>query len=351
MTRSPQSSETLVIRADASAGMGTGHVMRCLALAQAWQDAGGRAVFVCAQLPAPLAGRLKREKCTIVRLSAARGSPADAEATLRVARAQGAAWTIVDGYDFNPGYYRLLRGADLHVLAVDDMAHLERYPVDVLLNQNLSAHAGLYAGKVEAYTRLLLGPRCSLLRREFRTAPLPATRAAGAPLRVLVSFGGGDAENFTGQILQKLATADSRRWEVVALAGGANPHVAALRRFAAKAPFACEVRVNEENVAQLMAGATVAISAAGSTVWELAAMRLPALIGAHEDNQLAGLAALRAVPFFRVWTVAELLQRDLALELSTLAAAPVPISGFDALGAERVVAALRVNRSSQLLSA
>jgi UDP-2,4-diacetamido-2,4,6-trideoxy-beta-L-altropyranose hydrolase len=342
---------SLVLRADASAEIGTGHVMRCLALAQAWQDAGGKAVFVCAQLPPPLAGRLKREGCTVVRLSAARGSPADADATLRVARAQDAAWTVVDGYAFASSYYRLLRGADLRVLAIDDMAHLESYPADVLLNQNLSATPRLYAGKVDDRTHLLLGPRCSLLRREFRQTPACLDRPAGSPLRVLISFGGGDAENFTGRILQKMADADSRKWEVVVLAGAANPHVAACRRFAVRAPFACEVRVNEENVARLMAWAAVAITAAGSTVWELAAMRLPALIGAHEENQLAGLEALRAVPFFRVGTVAELLQRDLAAELRTLAATAVPATAFDALGAERVVACLRLHRSSLLLSA
>ncbi len=38
--------------------MGTGHVMRCLAIAQAWSDGGGNVIFVSKDLPAFLAERL-----------------------------------------------------------------------------------------------------------------------------------------------------------------------------------------------------------------------------------------------------------------------------------------------------
>ena len=101
-----------------------------------------------------------------------------------------------------------------------------------------------------------------------------------------------------------------------------------------------EVRVDEENVAAVMASVDAAITAAGSTVWELAAMRLPALIGAHEENQLAGLAALRDVPAFRALTVEQLLARDLAAELAALPAFP-DTDEFDAGGAPRVAAHMK----------
>lgn len=348
------SREILFLRADASSAIGVGHVMRCLALAQAWQDAGGEAVFGCAELPPTLRERLRRESIRVIDITGPVAGADDLEKTVQAAREMRARWVVVDGYRFTSECYAVLRAEGFQVLALDDMAHLATYPVDALLNQNLSATHELYAGKVSPATELLLGPRHSLLRREFRVAQTIQRSARAGCRRVLVSFGGADAENFTGRILESLFRSGRRDFEVVVLAGPANPHVEALRALAASAPIACDVRVAVENVAVVMAFADVAITAAGSTVWELASMRLPALIGANEDNQLAGLAGLQAVPFFRARRVEELLAGDLAAELDALLSLPVAASGFDADGAVRVVAHLRtltVRRAPQLVSA
>ena len=331
----------LLLRADASSAIGLGHVMRCLALAQAWQDAGGVAEFVSAELPARLVERLRRERIAHIRVLAVAGSSADAAETLALAEENHAAWIAVDGYRFGPDYYEQLRTSGRKVLALDDMVHLDRYPVDVLLNQNLSADPANYAGRVEETTELLLGPRFSLLRREFRAAAVTSRASVHAPLRVLMSFGGGDVKNFAGRMLRNLSCSGRRDLTVVVLAGAANPHVAALRALAESAAFPCEIRVSVEDVAAVMAWADVAITAAGSTVWELASMRLPALIGAFEDNQLAGLEALSAVPIFRVWPIEELVLRDLTAEVDTLLARPTTFTGFDAQGATRVVERLQ----------
>ncbi len=341
----------LLLRADASAEIGTGHIMRCLALAQAWQDAGGLALFVASVIPAALIARLRRENIALVQIAAERGSAADAKATIALAHERNVAWVVLDGYCFDAAYADALRSAGLRLLALDDMNHLDRYPVDVLLNQNLSAQAALYAGKVGEETALLLGPRYSLLRREFRAAPARVTDATRTGLRVMVSFGGGDAENYSAAVLANLAASGRRDLEVVVLAGAANPHVFSLQQLAASLPFQCEIRVNVENVAAVMAWADVAITAAGSTVWELAAMQLPALIGAHEENQLAGLATLQSVPFFRACPVGGLFACDLAAELTALAALRAPSSDFDTQGAVRVVAALQSALTPALLSA
>lgn len=331
--------QPLILRADASPQIGVGHVMRCLALAQAWQDAGGEVTFVSCEMPALLTARLERERCVSVDLSAVAGGPEDAYQTARRARARGAHWVVVDGYQFSAGYYEQLREHGLNVLAIDDTAHLDRYPVALLLNQNLSAREDLYTDRLEAVTPRLLGPRFSLLRREFRLVSAVSRSIAATPRRVLVTFGGADAENFTARILRNLFASADRALEVVVLAGAANPHIGTLRELAAGAPFPCEVRVAVANVAPVMVWADAAISAAGSTVWELASLRRPALIGAHEANQLAGLEALRTVAGFRIWPVEEMLARDLAAELAALPA----VSGLecDARGAERVVAHMR----------
>jgi UDP-2,4-diacetamido-2,4,6-trideoxy-beta-L-altropyranose hydrolase len=329
----------LLLRADAGATIGTGHVMRCLALAQACQDAGGEAAFASADIPGALAHRLAHEHVPLHRIEAPVGGDADAAATVQAARELDADWVVLDGYRFTPAFLQALQASGLRVMSIDDMAHLERYPADLLLNQNLGATPALYEGKIEWDAMVLLGPSYGLLRREFRLEPVSRTSPAGRAVRVLVSFGGADHENHTLQVLRRLASLRPRP-EVLVLAGAANPHADALNAFAVEAPFRCEIRVNIENVAAVMDWADVAVTAGGSTVWELAARRLPALIGAISPDQMAMLPALRRVGGFRAMTVGELLAGDLSRELSALLAVSPAFGDFDAAGASRVAARL-----------
>ncbi len=176
---------TLCVRADASVAMGTGHVMRCLALAQAWQDAGGDVVFAMAETGAAIQKRLQSEGLSIFPGESAPGSIEDAKEVVELARKQGARWIVVDGYQFGERYQRDLEQAGLKVLFVDDSGHATGYVADVVLNQNAHACAELYESR-HAHTRLLLGPRHALLRREFRAVrdfqrrnPSHWTQAAG----------------------------------------------------------------------------------------------------------------------------------------------------------------------------
>lgn len=338
---------TLILRADASLAIGVGHVMRCLALAQAWRaQVGGKAVFCCTKLPPKIARRLIKEHMELRFIDAVAGSETDARATVANARAEDAEWVVVDGYAFTPAYFETLHASGLRVLALDDMARLESYPVDVLLNQNMGAAVSNYAGRTGAETVLLLGPRYSLLRREFRRVQ-PRDRSYDSKnLRhILITLGGADEENFTAAILNNLKRTVHGQVDVIILAGAANPHIEKLCALAESAPFACDVCVDARDVASLMNWADVAITAGGSTVWELAALRVPALIGALADNQLAGLAGLSEIPFFKAMRIEELVAGDLGSEVDRLCTQAAALSAaempFDAEGALRVVQLLK----------
>src|SRR5262249_34539906 len=134
----------LVVRADASTARGTGHVMRCLALAQAWQDAGGRVVFVMADEVSGLSTRLKSEDISIESIAAVAGSEDDARQTSECAGRVGADWIVVDGYQFSGRYQQRVKDTGHRLLVLDDYGHADHYWADVVVNQNLGARVSLY---------------------------------------------------------------------------------------------------------------------------------------------------------------------------------------------------------------
>jgi len=277
---------SLLIRADASVAAGTGHVMRCLALAQAWQDAGGRAAFAMAESTSSVQERLAGEGCEIVSVSAAAGSQEDAGQTIVLARQQFAEWIVVDGYQFGADYQRTLKAAGFKLLFLDDYGHARHYSADVVLNQNVCANAASYEDR-DAQTRLLLGPRYCLLRREFAAWRNWKRQVPPVCQRVLVLMGGSDPDNVTARVLDALALGEFQNIEATVVVGGSNPHGAILQRLAAHSGRKIMVRRNVSNMAELMAAADIAVSAAGSTCWELCLLGLPTLLLDVAANQTA----------------------------------------------------------------
>src|SRR5258708_178813 len=95
----------LLIRADATPTIGMGHLMRCVALGQGWQDVGGIVRIACAQyLAEPLGSRLQAENIDYDVLSTEPGSADDARKTISLAKQHNAEWIVVDGYQFGGQY-------------------------------------------------------------------------------------------------------------------------------------------------------------------------------------------------------------------------------------------------------
>jgi UDP-2,4-diacetamido-2,4,6-trideoxy-beta-L-altropyranose hydrolase len=274
----------LLFRADSSIQIGTGHVMRCIALAQAWQDAGGLAWFAMAETTPAIQARLEAESCAQLSITAGPGTSADASQTIALAQKHQASWIVVDGYQFDADYQRLLKAAGCRTLFIDDYGHAARYSADMVLNQNVNASASLYFSR-EPQTRLLLGPRYCLLRREFSAWRDWKREVPSVCGRILVMMGGSDPENLTGRVIEALALVEAENLEITVVVGGSNPHADTLRTCAADSGLNITVERDVSNIAELMAAADVAISAAGSTCWELCLMGLPALLIDVADNQ------------------------------------------------------------------
>lgn len=288
---------TLCVRADSSVAMGFGHVMRCLALAQAWREQGG-VVTVVTRAPAPnIVERFRREGVDLHLLQSAPASLDDAIETCAVARTAHADWIAVDGYHFDAAFCRSLRAAGTPLLMIDDLAQHDLANADVILNQNAYATPELYEHSASG-RRLLLGTTYALLRREFAVAE-HGKRAISPGRHLLLTFGGSDAVNATERMLNVVVDTIAERLRITIVAGAANPHVRSLEAAARRAcaRHEVEVLVDPPDLPACMAAADLAISASGSTALELAALGVPmALVITAENHRRVSecLAAMGA---------------------------------------------------------
>jgi UDP-2,4-diacetamido-2,4,6-trideoxy-beta-L-altropyranose hydrolase len=284
---------TLLVRADAGVRMGTGHVMRCLALAQAWQDGGGRAVYTMAASSPGVVERLRSENIEVQTLAVEPGGAADAAATAAIAAALHSDWIVVDGYHFDSDYQRILKLSAQRLLVLDDFGGLPRYTADIVLNQDPIADEHLYANRA-AETQLLLGTEYTFLRREFRRLPRPHRKFPSIARKLLVTLGGSDPDNVTEKVIQSLDGAAVDGLEVIVLVGPSNPHGSSLEQAARTCRTSIRLLHNPPDIPELMTECDLAVVAGGSTLWELAYFYVPSLALILAENQEAATSLLHA---------------------------------------------------------
>ncbi len=271
---------TAIFRADARPEIGSGHVIRSLALAAEWVDRGGRAVMH-GDVPDGLNGRVADAGAELVAARSDRTLGHDLEQTTELARRSRADWVIIDGYVFDTDYVSDLRSAGLRTLQFADGVVTKPFAPDILLDQNLGAESRNYELITEG-AQALLGVRYACLGQQF-TDVIARKRMPEIATKVLVTFGGADADNATSVVVDALKGV-SELESVTVVLGVSNVHADAIKRScAADSRFEC-VR-NVSNMAELMVNSDLAIAAAGSTSWELAALGVPSVLVTTADNQ------------------------------------------------------------------
>ncbi len=293
---------TILFRADGNAEIGAGHIMRCLSLAQALRDQGGNAVFLCRDLASAYAARLKMEGCTVTALKSAAYGEDDAKETLITAKEDHAGWIVLDGYHFTPEYQKLLQGGDVRVLVIDDHRYSDAHACDILLNQN--PQCGKTYTHVDAKT-LLLGTRYVMLRREYRNRKFSVRDSSDDTKRILITLGGSDPQNLTPFVVRALQNV-SVPLKATVIVGGTNPHAAKIKKIAKTSSFPVEVLENVADMPAAIDESDIAISAAGSTCYELAFMSVPTLTvvvaeNHNQDNVAEGLESLGATMHLGQW--------------------------------------------------
>jgi UDP-2,4-diacetamido-2,4,6-trideoxy-beta-L-altropyranose hydrolase len=300
----------VAIRADASAAIGTGHVMRCRALAQALEERGAVTQFT------------------------------------EESRVEAADWLVVDSYRLDAAWESSMRQKAAKILAIDDLAD-RKHDCDLLLDQNFLPHAaGRYDSLVPERCRRLLGPRYALLRPEFSHFRKKLQARTGKIEKILVSLGGVDAKNETSNVIFLLKPL---RLAVDVVVGAANPHANRIARECAEAGFAFHRQAS--NMAELMAAADFAVGAGGSTTWERCCLGLPTLQVAIAPNQEAPSRALAeaGLIFFSGKSVTAEALRDALSDPARLKDQSRRMRALvDGEGARRVAAALFASPRSEI---
>ena len=279
----------LVIRADATPRIGIGHLMRCLALAQAWKAKGSAVIFLSHCQSGYLMNRIASEGFYIIPIANSYPNPDDLEFTLDfLSQCQSinpAAnfWLAIDGYHFDESYQRMVRDRGFRILVVDDYHHLPDYSYDIMLNQNIGAETLDYSCSFAK--SCLLGTRYVLLRKEFLYHSGDRDTSIETARNVLVTLGGADLANASLAILKGLKFLKLQNIKVKLVVGPANINLAELESNLNGSPIDYEIIHSPEDMPGLMSWADVAISAAGSTCWELAFMGIPSAVLILADNQ------------------------------------------------------------------
>jgi UDP-2,4-diacetamido-2,4,6-trideoxy-beta-L-altropyranose hydrolase len=298
----------IAFRVDAAMQIGTGHVMRCITLADALIKLDDTKIhFICRYLPASLRQMIEEKgfELSILPTSAQLNEPSglahaswlgvpqevDARATLSLMQSDVYDWLIVDHYALDVCWEKILRPAVKKIMVIDDLADRE-HDCDILLDQNLYVDQETrYKGKVPSQCKMLVGSRYALLRDEFaeyRKTVKPKTKQVK---RILVFFGGVDANDFTTKTVMALSQiTDSKFWVDVVI-GDQHPNKDGVEGLCQRLGYTCYVQT--DRMAELMANTDFAIGAGGGAVWERACLMLPTLsipIAQHQIKQLGDIA-------------------------------------------------------------
>jgi len=291
----------VAFRVDASVLTGSGHVMRCLTLAEELRQAGADVGFITRSHEGNLSSLIQNKELKLYQLPLDRqnhleytaGSKyatwlgttqqADAADTVAILKDLQPDWLIVDHYAIDETWEKLVRPYVKKIMVIDDLAD-RQHDCDVLLDQNYYTDMDTrYIGKVPEHCRLLLGPRYALLRDEFRQLRDQVKPRTGPVKRIMVFFGGVDADNYTGSTIDVLVSLGMKELHVDVVVGKQHPYREQIESICLQHNFGCHVQTS--HMADLMAAADLSVGAGGSAIWERCCLGLPTIAFCTADNQ------------------------------------------------------------------
>ena len=289
----------IVFRVDSSTQIGSGHLMRCLTLANRLKkEKQVRIAFISRELEGNLNCLIEKNKHSLFSLPKYEFNNQlvgyekwltvkqvlDAQETKQILNFINAEYLIVDSYALDERWENIQRPYVKKIMVIDDLAN-RRHNCDVLLDQNYYHDMEMrYNGLVPTNCKMLLGPNHALLRDEFYEERKHLRVRDGRVYRILVFFGGSDLTNETMKAIQAIVATGRADIKVDVVVGESNQEKEEVERFCwqhKNIKYYCQV----SNMAELMHKADLAIGAGGTTTWERCFLGLPSIVVAIADNQ------------------------------------------------------------------
>ena len=260
----------IVVYANASYNIGTGHVMRCLALADFLKSKGCKIIFMTdMSLPGNLSSLIVSKGYEIIK-------------PCITTIPDSTDWLIIDNYHIDIDFEIRARKKTKYIMVIDDLAN-RQHDCDILLDQNLYNNMNeRYQELVPKNCKLLLGPKYALLRDEFLQERKTLKKRDGKINRILVNFGGIDHVDMTSRVLDILK---NYKIEIDIVIGKNSLYLDKLNQIFSKNQY-FNLHVQTPNMAKLLAKCDLAISAGGTSIWERCCLGLPSIVVAIADNQL-----------------------------------------------------------------
>jgi UDP-2,4-diacetamido-2,4,6-trideoxy-beta-L-altropyranose hydrolase/UDP-4-amino-4,6-dideoxy-N-acetyl-beta-L-altrosamine N-acetyltransferase len=293
----------VIIRVDASLKMGTGHVMRCLTLAQVLKENGGNVEFICRKHEGNLINKIRSSEFVVHELGVCEEiefdnklahshwlgttQQLDADDCIDIFKAKNIDWLIVDHYSLDEQWQKRLRPYCEKLMVIDDLAD-RKHQCDILLDQTFGRQQEDYSGRTPEGCELLLGSEYALLRPEFAKwrAYSLARRSKPEFKQLLVNMGGVDVDNITEKALDELKISNlPNDLHITVVMGSSAPYLENVKSKAITLPCKTEVKVDVGNMAEIMANSDIVIGAAGSTTWERCCLGLPTIQIVIAKNQ------------------------------------------------------------------
>lgn len=305
----------MVFRVDASQSIGTGHVMRCITIAQYLKKNSVNSIFICRRFSGNLIHFIEEQGFKVCSLEDnTRNIPAsasnydqwlgdswqnDANDTLKILDELLVSWLIIDHYAVDENWEGYVNTHKLFkICVIDDLAD-RRHKCDLILDQTYLRQADNYSQLVPEYCQILAGSSYALLREEFVIkrnicSPHKLDRFNSKDkLHVLINMGGIDQNNTLGDIVDALAKSEiSQKFDYTIVVGKNYPHQYELKDKLNRTNLNYDLIVNATNMSDLMYDCDFAIGAAGSTTWERCCLGMPSILLCIAENQRDIMSAL-----------------------------------------------------------
>lgn len=295
MNRVENREETMIIfKADGNSNIGSGHIMRCLSIADMARRTGEPCIFATAGDEFQETIKVRGHACVVFHTDY-RDMESELDQLLDMVYAHKPTALFIDSYFVTDQYLQAVMEATDKTLTtliyIDDVMAFP-YRCDILLNYNIygpdkkEAYRDLYRQAGMAAPRFLLGTQYVPLREEFQG--IPQRLASRDAAHVLISTGGADMQHMGIALMDAIrGSKEAGAYTFHVIAGPMNQDVVEIKKLADGVSNII-LHSNVQSMSLLMQRCDAAISAAGSTLYELCAAQTPAVTYVLADNQVPG---------------------------------------------------------------